>query len=98
MADIKIRLTKSELLEQMKVRDFWSEVAFQEGYEVARGYTFDDLEEEEIVEVQAPQEVPSHWSVADVGLGLSSSNLIELPPQGQEWRRVAAYAGKRQAA
>ena len=44
MADMEIRLTKDELLRQVAIQDFWSEIAFQEGYEVAPGYSFDDIE------------------------------------------------------
>jgi hypothetical protein len=86
MREIEIKLTKAELLRQIAVRDFWSDVAFQEGYEVARGYSFDDIEEEVFVEVQSPLETSPHWSIDDLSLGLRQAMLIPCPAQGCEWQ------------
>jgi hypothetical protein len=97
MANIEIRITKSELLEQMKVRDFWADVAFEEGYEVARAYSLDDIEVEEVVEVQTSLDAPPYWPIGDLARGLRQAVLIPSPEVGDEWQ-AAVICGMRQAA
>lgn len=95
MADMEIRLTKDELLRQMAIQDFWSEIAFQEGYEVAPGYSFDDMESEEIVEVETTPNAPACWPVANMGAYLPAESFLV---HREEWHVAAADSGMSQAA
>jgi len=95
MADMEIRLTKDELLRQMAIQDFWSEIAFQEGYEVAPGYSFDDMESEEIVEVEPALDAPARWPVANIGACLPAESYLVY---GGEWPITVETTDIKQAA
>lgn len=105
MADIEIKLTIEELDKLLNVRDFWSEVIFDDGGEVAPGHDpFEVADFEGILEVPHPVLRDQGWDFAPVfsqswNIEVGQAKAASTASYAPAWTpTVAAETSMRQAA